>query len=334
MTTKIAINGFGRIGRCVTRLALAESDLELVAVNDLTDPEQLAHLFKRDSVHGTYDGDVELTNDGLQVDDQTIAVHSVPDPSELPWGDLGVDIVLESTGVFRKRDKAAKHLEAGASKVVISAPGKGVDYSMCMGVNHEEYDPSMDIIDIASCTTNCLAPVAKVLNDAFGIEQGLMTTVHAYTNNQNVLDGPHDKDFRRARAAAVNMIPTSTGAAIAVTNVLPELEGKLDGMAIRVPTPNVSCIDLTVSLEETADVDQVNETFKKAANGSMEGILGYSEEPLVSTDYVGNPHSSIVDADSTMGLDNGFIKVLSWYDNEWGFSNRMIDATKRVAEHL
>ncbi len=327
--TKIAINGFGRIGRCVARIALNDPDVELVAINDLADAEQLALLFERDSVHGTYDGDVESGDGKLVVDGQHIDVHAVSDPSELPWGDLGVDIVLESTGVFRKRADAEKHLEAGANKVIISAPGKGVDLSMCMGVNHEEYSPEMDIVDVASCTTNCLAPVAKVLNDRFGIEKGLMTTVHAYTNNQNVLDTPHKKDFRRARAAAVNMIPTSTGAAIAVTKVLPELKGKLDGMAIRVPTPNVSCIDLTVALgDSSADVDTVNAAFEEAAKGSMKNVLGYSEQPLVSTDYVGNPHSSIVDAGSTMDVGAGFIKILSWYDNEWGFSNRMIDAAK------
>ena len=333
MATRIGINGFGRIGRCVTRIALNDPDVEVVGINDLTSPEQLAHLFKRDSVHGTYDGDVQVTDDGFRIDDNEIRVTSIADPSELPWGDLGVDIAMECTGVFRKKDKAAKHLEAGAGNVIISAPGKGIEFSLCMGVNEDEYDPSLDIIDIASCTTNCLAPVAKVLNDAFGIEQGLMTTVHAYTNNQNVLDGPHSKDLRRARAAAVNMLPTSTGAAIAVTKVLPELEGKLDGMAIRVPTPNVSCVDMVVSLQQDVDVDTVNETFRNAADGPMEGVLGYSEEPLVSSDYIGNPHSSIIDADTTMGLDNGFIKVLAWYDNEWGYSNRMVDAAKLVASH-
>ena len=330
MTTKIAINGFGRIGRCVTRIALNDPDVDLVAVNDLASPEQLGLLFKRDSVHGTYPGDVEIKDDAFVIDGQEIAVFAVSDPSELPWGDLGVDIVLESTGVFRKRDAAAKHLEAGADKVIISAPGKGVDLSMCMGVNHEDYTSDMKIIDIASCTTNCLAPVAKVLDETFGIEQGLMTTVHAYTNGQNILDTPH-KDMRRARAAAVNMIPTTTGAAIAVTKVLPMLKGKLDGMAIRVPTPNVSCVDLVVSLEKSADANTVNDALREAANGPMEGILGYSDEPLVSTDYIGNSNSSIVDGPTTMSLDNGFVKILSWYDNEWGFSCRMVDAAKWVA---
>lgn len=332
MATTIGINGFGRIGRSVARIALDDADVELVGINDLCDLDQLAHLFKRDSVHGTYHGDVEVTGDGLRIDDSEIKVTSISDPSELPWDDLGVDIAIESTGVFRKREDAAKHLEAGADNVVISAPGKGTEFSLCFGVNEDQYDPSLDIIDTASCTTNCLAPVAKVLHDNFGIEKGLMTTIHAYTNSQNILDGPHKKDFRRARAAAVNQIPTTTGAANAVTEVLPELEGKLDGMAIRVPTPNVSCIDFVVSLEKSVDVDTVNEAFESAANGPMEGVLGYTDEPLVSSDFVGNPHSSIVDADATMGLDDGFIKVISWYDNEWGFSNRLVDAVKLVSE--
>ncbi len=330
MATKIAINGFGRIGRCVARIALNDPDVDLVAINDLASPDQLGFLFERDSVHGTYSGEVESGEGSMTVDGKEIAVSAVADPAELPWGDLGVETVLECTGVFRERDKAAKHLSAGAERVIISAPGKGVDLSMCMGVNHDEFNADMEIVDIASCTTNCLAPVAKVLHESFGIEHGLMTTVHAYTNNQNVLDTPHKKDFRRARAAAVNMIPTTTGAAVAVTKVLPELEGKLNGMAIRVPTPTVSLVDLVVSLEQAADVDTVNRALREAANGPMKGILGYSEQPLVSTDYVGNPHSSIIDADSTMSVGDGFIKVLSWYDNEWGFSQRMVDAAKFV----
>ena len=331
MSTRIAINGFGRIGRCVTRIALNTEDVELVAVNDLGSPEQLVHLFEYDSVHGTYDGDIRLEGDTMHVDGDEVKMLAVADPSELPWDEMDVDVVLESTGVFRKRDDAAKHLAAGADKVVISAPGKGVDLSMCMGINHGDLKPEMEIVDVASCTTNCLAPVAKALNDAFGIEQGLMTTVHAYTNNQNVLDTPHGKDFRRARAAAVNMIPTTTGAAVAVTRVLPELEGKLNGMAIRVPTPNVSCVDLVVKLNADVGTDEVNEALKAASEGELEGILGYSDKPLVSTDYVGNPHSSIVDAQSTMDVGGGFVKVLSWYDNEWGFSHRMIDAVKHIA---
>ncbi len=331
MTTRIAINGFGRIGRCVTRIALNTDDIELVAVNDLGSPDQLVHLFEYDSVHGTYDGDINLEGDTMHVDGDQVKMLAISDPAQLPWDDLDIDVVLESTGVFRKRKDAAKHLEAGANKVVISAPGKDVDLSMCMGINHDKLTPEMEIVDVASCTTNCLAPVAKALNDAFGIEQGLMTTVHAYTNNQTVLDTPHGKDFRRARAAAVNMIPTTTGAAVAVTKVLPELKGKLNGMAIRVPTPNVSLVDLTVKLGEDVGVEEVNEALKAASDGELEGILGYSEKPLVSTDYIGNSHSSIVDAGSTMDVGDGFVKVLSWYDNEWGFSNRMIDAVRHIA---
>lgn len=330
MAIKIGINGFGRIGRCAARVALNDPNVELVAVNDLTSPEQLALLFKYDTVHGRYPDDVKAVEGGIKVGDKTIQAFAQRDPAELPWGDLGVEIVLECTGIFREREKAAKHLAGGAKKVLISAPGKNVDLSICMGVNHDEYEASMEIVDVASCTTNCLAPVAKVLNDNFGIVSGLMTTVHSYTNDQALLDTPH-KDPRRARAGAANMIPTSTGAAIAVTRVLPELEGKLNGMAIRVPTPNVSCIDLSVNLAKEADIESVNAAFKAAAQGPMKGILGYSEEPLVSSDYVGNSHSSIVDALSTMDVGKHFVKVISWYDNEWGFSNRMIDVVKLVA---
>lgn len=332
MTTKIAINGFGRIGRCVGRIALADPDVELVAVNDLTSPEQLAVLFKYDSVHGTYPGTVEAVDGGIRIDGKLLKVTSLRDPAELPWGELGVDMVIESTGVFRKRDQAAKHLDAGAKRVLISAPGKGVDLSLCMGVNNDDFNDDMKIVDVASCTTNCLAPVAKVLDEVFGIELGLMTTVHSYTNDQVILDTPHPSDFRRARAAAVNMIPTTTGAAIAVTKVLPQLKGKLDGMAIRVPTPNVSCIDLTVRLGKKADVDSVNKALREAAEGPLKGILGFSDEPLVSSDYIGNPNSSIVDGLSTMALGDDFIKVISWYDNEWGFSNRMVDVAKFIAK--
>ncbi|TXD37354.1 type I glyceraldehyde-3-phosphate dehydrogenase [Lujinxingia vulgaris] len=332
MTTKIAINGFGRIGRCVGRIALADPDVELVAVNDLTSPEQLAVLFKYDSVHGTYPGTVEAVDGGIRIDGKLLKVTSLRDPAELPWGELGVDMVIESTGVFRKREQAAKHLDAGAKRVLISAPGKGVDLSLCMGVNNDDFNDDMKIVDVASCTTNCLAPVAKVLDEVFGIELGLMTTVHSYTNDQVILDTPHPSDFRRARAAAVNMIPTTTGAAIAVTKVLPQLKGKLDGMAIRVPTPNVSCIDLTVRLGKKADVDSVNKALREAAEGPLKGILGFSDEPLVSSDYIGNPNSSIVDGLSTMALGDDFIKVISWYDNEWGFSNRMVDVAKFIAK--
>lgn len=330
MATKIGINGFGRIGRCVARIAMNDPDVELVAVNDLTSPEKLALLFKYDTVHGIYKGDVKAVDGGIEIDGKVLKVFSQRDPAELPWGDLGVDYVLECTGFFRERDKAAKHLAAGAKKVIISAPGKNVDLSLCMGVNHDDYESTMQIIDVASCTTNCLAPIAKVLNDHFEIISGLMTTVHSYTNDQALLDTPHS-DPRRARAGAANMIPTSTGAAIAVTRVLPELKGKLNGMAIRVPTPNVSCVDLTVSLGKSATIETVNKAFEEAANGSMKGILGYSDEPLVSSDYIGNPHSSIVDSLSTMAVGDKMIKVLSWYDNEWGFSQRMVDVTKHVA---
>ena len=332
MTTKIAINGFGRIGRCVARIALNDPDVELVAINDLTSADQLGVLFKYDSVHGAYPGDVEVKDDVLTVDGESIKVFAVRDPSELPWGELGVDMVLECTGIFRARDKAAKHLEAGAKKVVISAPGKNVDLSLCMGVNQDDYEPSMEIVDVASCTTNCLAPVAKVLDDHFGIVSGLMTTVHSYTNDQALLDTPHSSDFRRARAAAVNMIPTTTGAAIAVTRVLPQLKGKLDGMAIRVPTANVSCVDLVVNLEKPASVEAVNQAMKEAAQGPMKGILGFSDEPLVSSDYIGDPHSSTVDSLATMALGENMVKILTWYDNEWGFSCRMVDVVKFMAE--
>ena len=332
MTTKIAINGFGRIGRCVARIALNDPDVELVAINDLTSADQLGVLFKYDSVHGAYPGDVEVKDDVLTVDGESIKVFAVRDPSELPWGELGVDMVLECTGIFRARDKAAKHLEAGAKKVVISAPGKNVDLSLCMGVNQDDYEPSMEIGDVASCTTNCLAPVAKVLDDHFGIVSGLMTTVHSYTNDQALLDTPHSSDFRRARAAAVNMIPTTTGAAIAVTRVLPQLKGKLDGMAIRVPTANVSCVDLVVNLEKPASVEAVNQAMKEAAQGPMKGILGFSDEPLVSSDYIGDPHSSTVDSLATMALGENMVKILTWYDNEWGFSCRMVDVVKFMAE--
>lgn len=330
MATKIAINGFGRIGRCVARIALNDPDIELVAVNDLADAKSLGLLFKYDSVHGTYPGEVTAEEDCLTVDGKKVKVFSSRDPAELPWGELGVDIVIESTGFFRQREDAAKHLAAGAKRVVISAPGKDVDLTMCMGVNHTDFDPSMEIVDTASCTTNCLAPVAKVLQDAFGIESGLMTTVHAYTTDQRLLDTPH-KDMRRARAAAVNMVPTSTGAAIAVARVLPELEGKLNGMAIRVPTSNVSCIDLTVNLSKDTDVETINKVFKEAAEGPLKGILGYSDLPLVSSDFIGNPNSSTFDAPLTMSLGDRFFKIVSWYDNEWGFSNRMVDAVKYIA---
>lgn len=328
MAIKIAINGFGRIGRCVGRIALADPDVDLVAINDLTSPDQLAYLFKYDSTHGKFDGDVELDGDTMRVAGDSFKVLSERDPTNLPWDELGVDYVLECTGFFRKRDDAAKHLEAGASFVLISAPGKGVDMTFVLGVNHDQFNADMQIIDVASCTTNCLAPVAKVLNDSFGIEHGLMTTIHAYTTSQNLLDGPHPKDFRRARAAAINMVPTTTGAAIAVTRALPELEGKLDGMAVRVPTPNVSMIDLVCTFEKDVTVDAINDAMREAAAGPMKGVLGIAEDPVVSIDLVDDPHSSTFDTGSTKTLGDRMAKVISWYDNEWGYSSRMVDALK------
>ncbi len=336
MATRVAINGFGRIGRLVLRATLrhAADELDIVAVNDLTDSRTLAHLLKYDSVHGAWPGEVEATDDGLRVDGREIRVLSERDPADLPWKDLGVDLVLECTGLFTQREKAAKHLEAGARKVILSAPGKGEDITIVLGVNQDRYDPEAhSVISNASCTTNCLAPVAKVLLDAFGFRRGLMTTVHAYTNDQTTLDAPH-KDLRRARAAAVSMIPTTTGAARATSLVLPELKGKLDGMAIRVPTPDVSLVDLTCELESDVTVDTVNDAFRAAAAGPMKGILGVSDEPLVSIDYVGNPHSSVVDALSTAVIGERMVKVLSWYDNEWGYSMRVTDLARLVAGSL
>jgi len=330
MAIKIAINGFGRIGRCVGRIAAKRSDVDLVAVNDLTSAEQLAHLFKYDSTHGKYDGEVSLEGEGFVIDGDSVRVLAERDPAKLPWKELGVDYVLECTGFFRKREDAAKHLEAGADVVLISAPGKGVDMTMVMGVNEPTYNPNMQVIDVASCTTNCLAPVAKVLHETFGIEHGLMTTVHSYTNNQALLDTPHKKDFRRARAAAINMVPTTTGAAIAVTRALPELEGRLDGMAVRVPTPNVSLIDLVCTFESDVSVEAINGAMREASQGELKSILGYTAEPLVSSDLVDDPHSSIFDAGATICIGNRMAKVLSWYDNEWGYSNRMIDALHYV----
>ncbi len=333
MTIKIGINGFGRIGRCVARIASTNDNVELVAINDLTSAEQLAYLFKYDSVHGTFAGDVELGDNAITIAGDHVNVFSERDPANLPWGELGVDYVLECTGMFRKREDAAKHLEAGAEFVLLSAPGKGVDMTFVLGVNHDGFSSEMEIIDVASCTTNCLAPVAKVLNDSFGIEHGLMTTIHAYTNNQALLDSPHGKDFRRARAAAVNMVPTSTGAAIAVTRAMPELEGKLDGMAVRVPTPNVSCVDLVANFEKPVSVEAINSAMKEASEGALKGVLGYTEDPVVSSDMIDNPNSSIFDAGATVTIGDKMAKILSWYDNEWGYSARMIDALLYVNEN-
>lgn len=325
MATKIGINGFGRIGRNVFRASLQQSEVEVVAVNDLTDAETLAHLLKYDSVHGTLDATVEAGSGSLIVNGKEIRVLSERDPSKLPWGEHGVELVIEATGRFTKRDDAAKHLAGGAKKVIISAPAKDADQMVVVGVNEETYDPARhDVISNASCTTNCLAPYAKVLHEKFGIQHGLMTTVHAYTNDQQILDLPH-KDLRRARAAGESIIPTTTGAAAAVGQVLPELAGKLNGMAMRVPTPNVSVVDLVAVLDKNVTAEEVNNVLKAAAEGPLKGILAYSEEPLVSRDYNGNPHSSIIDGLSTMVIGENMIKVVSWYDNEWGYSNRCVD---------
>ena len=335
MGIRVGINGFGRIGRNVMRAALrdtrADDELSFVAVNDITSAETLAHLLKYDSVLGNLEEEVAVDGDGLRVGDRRFAVLSERDPANLPWGDLGVEIVVESTGFFTKRDDAARHLAAGARKVIISAPAKGPDLTVVLGVNDDRYDPSRHhIISNASCTTNCLAPVAKVLHEQFGLRRGWMTTVHSYTNDQKLLDLPH-KDLRRARAAGVSMIPTTTGAALAVGEVLPELKGKLDGIAMRVPTPNVSVVDLVAQIDRSATAEAVNGAFRSAAEGPLAGILQLSTEPLVSIDFKGNPHSSIVDAAYTKVLEDDFIKVLAWYDNEWGYSSRCIDLIKAMA---
>ncbi|MHC2185535.1 type I glyceraldehyde-3-phosphate dehydrogenase [Rathayibacter agropyri] len=335
MSVKIGINGFGRIGRNFFRAALAKgSDLEIVAVNDLTDNKALAHLLKYDSITGRLDATVELDGDRIVVNGKPIIVLEERDPANLPWGELGVDVVIESTGRFTKSEDARKHITAGAKKVIVSAPATGSDVAtLVLGVNENTYDPSThDIISNASCTTNCLAPLAKVLLDTFGIERGLMTTVHAYTADQNLQDGPHS-DLRRARAAAVNIIPTSTGAAKALGLVLPELVGKLDGYALRVPVPTGSITDLTVELTKQATVEEINAAYKAAAEGDLKGILKYTEDPIVSSDIVTDPHSSIFDAGLTKVIGNQ-VKVASWYDNEWGYSNRLVDVAEFVAGKL
>jgi glyceraldehyde 3-phosphate dehydrogenase len=325
MTIKVGINGFGRIGRNVFRVAVSNPQFEIVAVNDLTDAKTLAHLLKYDSVHGTMNAEVKAVDGGIQVNGKLVKVLAEKDPASLPWKDMGVDIVVESTGRFTEKDKAMAHIKAGAKKVIISAPAKNEDVTIVMGVNQDKYDPANHhVISNASCTTNCLAPFAKVLHEKFGIKSGLMTTVHAYTNDQNILDLPH-KDLRRARAAAMSIIPTTTGAAKAVALVLPELKGKLNGFSLRVPTPNVSITDLVAQLEKPATVEAVNAALKEAANGELKGILDFSEEELVSKDYNGNAHSSIVDGPSTMMVGDNLVKVVSWYDNEWGYSNRVVD---------
>jgi glyceraldehyde 3-phosphate dehydrogenase len=327
---RIAINGFGRIGRMVFRAALKEKSIDVVAINDLTDPQTLAHLLKYDSVHGQFAAKVEVKDDSIVVNGKAIKIYKERDPAALPWKKEKVDVVLESTGLFTDRAKAELHIKAGAKKVVISAPATNEDITIVMGVNSNLYDPKKhNIISNASCTTNCLAPVAKVLQDNFGIEIGLVTTVHSYTNDQNILDLPH-KDLRRARAAAMSMIPTKTGAAKAIALVMPELKGKMDGMAIRVPTPNVSVVDLVVTLKKKTDAEKVNAALKKASKGSLKGILGFEEEELVSIDFNGNPLSSIVDAGSTKVIGDNMVKVLSWYDNECGFSQRVVDLLKLI----
>ncbi len=329
--TKVGINGFGRIGREVFRVAFTNPDVEVVAVNDLTDAETLAHLLKYDSVHGTFPHEVTVDGDCIVVDGKKVQVLAQTDPAKLPWGELGVEIVVESTGRFTDGPKAAAHIEAGAKKVIISAPAKQEDITIVMGVNEDKYDPANHhIISNASCTTNCLAPFTKVLMEKFGIESGLMTTVHSYTNDQRILDLPH-KDLRRARAAACSIIPTTTGAAKAVALVLPELKGKLNGFAMRVPTPNVSITDLTVLLQKDTTAEEINAALKEASEGKLKGILGYNELPLVSRDYNGCPLSSIVDGLSTMMVGPRMAKVVSWYDNEWGYSNRVVDLACYIA---
>ena len=329
---KVGINGFGRIGRNVFRAALSNPNVEIVAVNDLTDAATLAHLLKYDTVHGTLDLPVEARENSLIVGGKEIKVLAERDPGALKWADYGVEIVVESTGRFTKREDAAKHLEGGAKKVIISAPATNEDITIVMGVNEDKYDPAQHtVISNASCTTNCLAPFAKVLNDKFGIVRGLMNTIHSYTNDQQILDLPH-KDLRRARAAAQNIIPTSTGAAKAIGLVLPELKGKLNGNSMRVPTPNVSVVDLVAELKTSVTAEELNAALKEAAEGPLKGILAYSDEPLVSSDYNGNPASSTIDALSTMVLEGNMVKVVSWYDNEWGYSNRVVDLCQFVAE--
>jgi glyceraldehyde 3-phosphate dehydrogenase len=332
MPVRVGINGFGRIGRNLFRAAKAAgADIDFVAVNDLTDNKTLAHLLKYDSILGPYPGEVSLSDGGINVDGDELRVLAERDPSALPWADLGVDVVIESTGLFTDRENASKHLEGGAKKVIISAPAKGEDITVCLGVNFDQYDPDQHhVISNASCTTNCLAPFAKVANDTVGIKHGLMTTIHAYTADQRLQDLPH-KDLRRARAAALNLIPTSTGAAKAVGLVLPELNGKLHGFAVRAPVPTGSVVDLTFEADRETSVDELNEAFRSAAGSeALEGILQYTEDPIVSTDIISNPHSSVVDGLLTSVIDGTLVKVVSWYDNEWGYSNRIVELAQRV----
>src|SRR5215831_8068482 len=330
MAIKVGINGFGRIGRNIMRAALGAKDIDFVAVNDLTSAATLAHLLKYDSILGNLKSDITAGGDRITVDGDSFQVLSVKDPAQLPWKDLGVEVVFESTGLFTDRDSAAKHLAAGAKKVIITAPAKKPDITVVLGVNSDRYDPKAHhIVSNASCTTNCLAPVAKVLHEKFGIKKGWMTTIHSYTNDQQLLDLPH-KDLRRARAAALSMIPTTTGAAVAVGEVLPELKGKLDGISMRVPTPNVSCVDLAAVMNRNITAEEVNAALKKAADGPLKGILACSYEELVSIDFKGNPNSSIVDMPYTKVMEGDFLKVLSWYDNEWGYSNRCVDLLRKL----
>lgn len=332
MATKVGINGFGRIGRLVFRAAMENDEVEVVAINDLTDADMLAHLLKYDTVHGTFPEEVKVDGDDLLISGKKIHVSSEKDPANIGWNEHGVEIVVESTGRFTEREDAAKHLEGGAKRVVVSAPGKNVDQTFAMGVNDEDYSPEDHyVVSNASCTTNCLAPLAKALNDEFGVRRGFMTTVHSYTNDQQILDLPH-KDYRRARAASENIIPTSTGAAKAVALVLPELEGRLNGNAIRVPTPNVSLVDFVAELDRDVTGDEVNASMKKLAETSMKGIIGYSEEPLVSSDYNGNAHSATVDAQSTLTMEGNMVKVVAWYDNEFGYSSRVVDLVAHMAQ--
>ncbi|HZJ83032.1 MAG TPA: type I glyceraldehyde-3-phosphate dehydrogenase [Clostridia bacterium] len=334
MGVKVAINGFGRIGRNAFKVALDKygEDMDIVAINDLTDPKTLAHLLEFDSCFGKFDGTVEVKDDALVVNGKDIKIFSERDPANLPWKDLGVEVVLECTGFFRTKESAGKHIEAGAKKVVISAPAKNEDITIVMGVNEDKYNPDTDhIISNASCTTNCLAPFAKVISDKFGINKGLMTTIHAYTSDQNILDAPHS-DLRRARAAAESIIPTTTGAAAAVSLVLPELKGKLNGFAMRVPTPTVSVVDLVVELGKPATAEEINAALKEASEGQMKGILGYEERPLVSIDYRQDGRSSIIDAQSTMVIDGNMAKIVSWYDNEWGYSSRIVDLVDYIVK--
>lgn len=325
MAYQVGINGFGRIGRNVFRAALNNPEIDIVAVNDLTDAKTLAHLLKYDSVHGILDAEVKADGNDILVNGKRIKVLAEREPAKLPWGDLGVEIVVESTGIFTAKEKAEAHIAGGAKKVIISAPASNEDITIVLGVNEDKYDPSKHhVVSNASCTTNCLAPFTKVLHDNFGVKRGMMTTVHSYTNDQQILDLPH-KDLRRARAAAVSIIPTTTGAAKAVGLVLPELNGKLNGFSLRVPTPNVSVTDLVAELEKEVTAEEVNDALKAAASGPMKGILDYTDEPLVSKDFNDNPHSSIIDGLSTMVIEGNMVKVVSWYDNEWGYSNRVVD---------